>query len=133
MEYIFINNNIDIIKHVVECGIQIVMVDLEKNGKIERQGHKNTLISNHQLSDIKLIKSLKLNCDLMVRANPFNINSQQEIEKIIINGADTIMLPMFDSIEQVTKISEFINGRVKLNLLFETPKSLILLDRIISE
>ena len=55
MEYIFINNKPDIVKHVVECGIQVVMVDLEKHGKIERQGHKNTLISNHQISDIKLI------------------------------------------------------------------------------
>ena len=109
------------------------MIDLEKNGKIERQGHKDTLISNHQISDIRLLKSLNLNCNLMVRTNPYNLNSKQEIDEIISNGADTIMLPMFDSIEQVNKISQYINGRVKLNLLFETPKSLILVDRIISE
>jgi hypothetical protein len=133
MEYIFIHNKPDIVKHVVECGIQVVMIDLEKNGKIERQGHKDTLISNHQISDIKLLKSLNLNCNLMVRTNPYNLNSKQEIDEIISNGADTIMLPMFDSIEQVNKISQYINGRVKLNLLFETPKSLILVDRIISE
>ena len=111
MEYIFIHNKPDIVKHVVECGIQVIMVDLEKNGKIERQGHKDTLISNHQISDIKLLKSLNLDCDLMVRINPCNLNSKQEINKI----------------------SQYINGRVKLNLLFETPKSLILVDRIISE
>ena len=40
MEYIFINNKPDIVKHVVECGIQVVMVDSEKMEKLKDKAIK---------------------------------------------------------------------------------------------
>ncbi len=62
----------------------------------------NTVQSKHTFEDIKAIKSVMLpGHELLVRSNPIHDGSQAEIAKIIECGADIVMLPYFQRVDQV--------------------------------
>ncbi|GEA61969.1 aldolase/citrate lyase family protein [Vibrio comitans] len=118
--YLFITNNPEIAKYVESFGVNRIFIDLERLNKLERQGHLDTVISKHSFDDIKVVKSSLEKADVLVRLNPFNRETKEEIELAIENGADILMLPMFRTIEEVTKFGKIIDGRVKFIPLIET-------------
>lgn len=120
LNMMLITNNIDIAAYASACGVTRLFVDLEINGKYERQGHLDTVISHHSMSDVEAINKVKGEAELLVRLNPYHIDSEQEINSAIEHGADIIMLPMFRTIEEVSQFSELIAGRVKFIPLIET-------------
>ena len=89
----YITNKPDIAVVAEEAGIDWVFIDLEIKGKEERQGHLDTVISRHQISDIKPIKLVLTKSKLLVRVNPINDESKVEIETVIKEGAEIVMLP----------------------------------------
>lgn len=111
--------------------IDYVMVDLEVNGKSERQKGRDTLISNHTLEDVKLLRKVLTVSKLLVRINPIWEKSKEEIELAIHFGADSLMLPMFRSKEEVREFLALVNGRVECQLLLETAKGLEEIDSIL--
>lgn len=132
MQLIFITNKIDLAKHAQDAGIDRIMVDLEFLGKVERQGHLDTLISRHSLADVARLRSGLDSSDLDVRCNPIHPDSRAEIETILDLGADRIMLPMFKSRAEVDIFLELVAGRAKTCLLLETPQALARMDEILS-
>lgn len=132
MELILITKDLDLAILADICGVDIIMVDLEILGKKERQGHLNTVISEHKIEDVAKIKSVLSNSNLMVRINPINENSELEIDDVIIRGADLVMLPMFTSALEVQKFISFVNGRAKTVLLLETPQAMVRIDEILT-
>ena len=72
-----------------------LFVDLEVNGKAERQAGRNTFISTHTLDDVGRVKAALQRAQLMVRVNPLHRGSADEIEAVLAQGADRLMLPMF--------------------------------------
>jgi len=114
-----------------KLGVDRVFVDLEINGKVARQGHLNTVISHHSISDIKLVRGQLSNSDLLVRVNPINENSEQEIEDVISGGADLIMLPMFKFASEVDTFVKLISSRAKVVLLLETAEAMARVDDIL--
>ena len=119
-KYLFITNKPEIAAFIDRCGVHRVFIDLEIDGKIERQGHLNTVISKHSVSDISKIKAVLNKAELLVRINPYSSRSGEEIDKVIEAGADIIMLPMFKTVNEVSEVGKLINGRVKLIPLVET-------------
>lgn len=131
MEFILITNNPDVAKYAQDSGVHRIMVDLEIKGKKERQGHLNTVISNHVISDISKIRKVIDQSSLLVRINPIDQDSSTEINQSIDSGADILMLPMFTSPKEVKTFISYINGRVKSNLLLETPAAYVRIDEIV--
>lgn len=132
MEFLIIENNIDRAKAFDEMGINYIFLDLEIMGKVERQGHLNTVISkHHQMTDVDLLKKHLTRSKLLVRCNPIHHGSKAEIDEIIDRGADVIMLPFFKSHFEVEKFIGYVNGRVRTILLLETPQAYCRIDRII--
>ena len=133
MNFIQITNNPDLAEYVSSCGVQNIMIDIESIGKNERQKNLDTVKSKHQLNDIIEVKNKiqKYDGKIITRINPFYKNSKVEVETSIRLGTDYIMLPMFKTAHEVEQIINFIDKRVKLILLFETPKSLINIDSIL--
>ncbi|MFK7848600.1 MAG: aldolase/citrate lyase family protein [Rhodothermales bacterium] len=132
MDLIFISNNIQQIELADQSGVDYVMIDLEINGKVERQGHLNTLISNHSQEDIKLAKSILKNSKLMVRINPIHENSEEEIDLCIRYGAETLMLPMFTTEDEVCKFIGYVANRARVCLLLETGGALARAEQILN-
>lgn len=132
MHLLYISNNTDEVKKADEIGIDFIFIDLEINGKKERQKGLNTFISNHSIEDIKEIKKALKKAKLLVRINPIGVNSEKEIDKVIKYGADVIMLPMFKTKEEVEKFVSYVDGRVKVCLLLETATAFFRIDDILS-
>lgn len=131
MKFMIIENDLELIKKYDSIGVDRIFIDLEIIGKKERQGHLDTVISNHSIQDIKRIKSNLKNSKLLVRINPINENSESEIETCIKNGADILMLPMFKTKREVETFISFVNGRAKICLLLETTEALCRIDDIL--
>lgn len=129
--YIAITNNPEQAKALSSCGIQQIMIDIEIIGKVERQGHKDTIISDHSLSDISLLKNHNLDSDVICRVNPYYDGSFKEIDTAIDNGADLIMIPMITEIDNYKSMVDRIGDRVEVIPLIETPYSLFKLPEIL--
>ncbi|MCP4355082.1 MAG: aldolase [Proteobacteria bacterium] len=138
LNHILITNKTSEAEIFAKANISRIMVDLEINGKVERQGHLDTVISRHEIKDINPIRRVLDSIDgteskLLVRINPLNDDSEQEIEKVILAGADYIMLPMFTTSKEVKDIAKIIDNRVKLVLLCEHYKAIDCLNEILDE
>ena len=109
-----------------------LFVDLERNGKAERQAGRNTFISTHQMGDVGRIKAQLRHARLMVRVNPYEpaqaAAAQAEVDAVIAQGADLLMLPMFTSAAQLREFAGIVAGRVPLVPLLETAGALASLD-----
>ncbi|QNE69133.1 aldolase [Fusobacterium hwasookii] len=131
MELLYITNEVETAKNAEISGVNIVFIDLEKKGKMDRQGHLDTVISNHCIEDIQKVRKELKNTKLLVRVNPLDNESSLEIEQVIKYGADIIMLPMFKTAYEVRKFIELIKGRAEVCLLLETSQALCRIDEIL--
>ena len=128
----YITNKKDIAIIAEKYGVDRIWIDLETLGKEERQKGMNTVKSKHSIDDIKDIKPILSKSKLMVRVNPWNCSSPEEINSVIDAGADIVMLPMWRSTEEVEEFIRCVDGRVKTNLLLETKEAVECLDDVLS-
>lgn len=103
-------------------------VDLERLGKAERQAGRNTFISEHQLDDVARIKDVLRRAALMVRVNPLNPQSGDEVDAVLARGADLLMLPMFTTAGELRAFSTLVAGRAPIVPLLETAGALATLN-----
>jgi hypothetical protein len=101
-----------------------LFVDLERLGKAERQAGRNTFISQHLVPDVGRIREATRRSRLMVRVNPLNPGSADEIEAVLSQGPDLLMLPMFHRAAEVREFAELVGGRVPFTTLLETAAAL---------
>ena len=73
-----ITNNPELANYGENCGVGRIFIDLEVNGKQERQGHLDTLISQHSMGDIPLVKESSDQVEGGGRGNPGQSNTQRE-------------------------------------------------------
>jgi len=119
MKYILITKDLSVASIAHSCGIDRLMVDLELMEKAERQGKLDTFITTHNPADIPIVRSAAPDCELIVRLNPLNPDSANEINHAIQAGADFIMQPYFQTMEEVQEFSNLIDGRCSFIPLVE--------------
>lgn len=132
LKTMIIENNPERALFYEACGVDRIFIDLEIMGKKERQGHLDTFISKHKLDDLEKIRSCIQKAEILTRVNPINPSSKNEINDVINSGTDVVMLPMFKNNNEVKKFVGYVDGRAKVNLLFETPQSVQNLESILS-
>ena len=128
----YITNDPTVAKIAEKNGVQRIWIDLETLGKEERQKDMNTVKSHHSIHDIGLVSSVLTKSEVLVRVNPINSGSQDEINQVIAAGADMIMLPMWKCVEDVEKFLQYVDGRVKTTLLLETKEAAECLDDVLA-
>ena len=117
LNLIYITNIPEVALIAEKNGVERIMVDLEQLGKEERQRNMNTVKSNHTIEDVQTISNVLTSSEMLVRVNPWNETSVDEIEAVIDAGADRIMLPMWKTEDEVNSFLNTINGRVHTTLL----------------
>lgn len=127
----YITNNPDVALIAEKYGVERIWIDLETLGKEERQKGMNTVKAWHTVEDIRKIKPLLTTSEMLVRINPWNANSVEEINEVISAGADIIMLPMWKSATEVKKFINAVGGRCKTTLLLETKEAVECLDEVL--
>lgn len=133
LKLMYITNKPEIAKIADEAGVDRIWIDLEVNGKEERQKNLDTVKSKHQISDIAKVKKVLRNAELIVRVNPIYENSEKEINDVIQQGAEIVMLPFFKTVQEVQKFIKIVNGRAKICLLCETPEAVECIDDILKQ
>lgn len=124
MELFLIVNNPDIAHFAVKCGVSRLFVDLEYMGKEQRQKGLNTWKSNQTAADVTTIKEAATGGHVMVRINPLFEGTKAEIDDVIARGADSVMLPMFRSSDELAQFLEILDGRAEAIPLIETASAL---------
>jgi len=132
IKLMYITNDKDIAHLAESVGIERIFVDLEYLGKAERQKNFGSFISNHKMEDVLIVRKAISLSKLLVRVNPINPESKEEIDKVISGGADIVMLPMFTVADEVKDFIRFVNHRAKISLLLETAKAVENLNEILS-
>ena len=132
LKLMFITNDPVIALGAEKAGVDRIFVDLETIGKAERQGGMDTVQSKHTIADVAAMRKILTKSELFVRVNQFYEGSRKEINAVIEAGADVVMLPYFVNAYQVRKFVEFVGGRAKTCLLFETPESVANVDEILA-
>jgi hypothetical protein len=127
----YITNNLDVALIAQKYGVERIWIDLETLGKEERQMGKDTVKSHHTISDISKIKPYLTTSEMLVRVNPWNDNSKDEIDKVIESGADIIMLPYWKTLDEVKLFINAVNGRCKTTLLLETKEAVKIVDDVL--
>ena len=112
-------------RYAESCGVGRIFVDLEVIGKQERQGHLDTHMASHTLTDVARIREVLTKAELMVRLNPLHSGTLDEIEGAINSGADRLMLPMFRTPNDVHNFADMVRSRVPITFLAETPQALV--------
>jgi hypothetical protein len=120
IELIQITNDPDMARRCDALPGMRLFVDLEQQGKAERQAGRNTFISTHRLKDVGRIKAVLQRAPLMVRVNPLNLDTEAEIDAALAQGADQLMLPMFDNADEVRSFCGMVDGRAPVVALLET-------------
>lgn len=127
----YITNDERVASIADKYGIDRVWIDLETLGKDLRQKNFDSVKSHHSINDIRKIKPLLTNSELLVRVNPWHDTSQAEIDAVIEAGADIIMLPMWEDKETVEQFLSAVGGRVRTILLLETRGAENCLDEVL--
>ncbi|MCH4896292.1 aldolase [Marinilabiliaceae bacterium JC040] len=131
LKLMYITNQIEVAKIAEKHSVDRIFIDLEKNGKAERQAYKDTVKSNHEFSDINKIRNVISKSDILVRINPLYDKSNHEINEVIERGADIVMLPMWRKLDEVKKFYDLVNGRAKISLLLETVSAQKELEKVL--
>lgn len=102
------------------AGVDRLFVDLEILGKRERQKGRDTVISGHSFDDVARVRASLTTASLLVRLNPPNPGSPEEIERALAAGAQILMLPMFRTPEELGAFAGAVAGRAPVVGLVET-------------
>jgi 2-keto-3-deoxy-L-rhamnonate aldolase RhmA len=137
LELMFVTNRVDIAEAAQSAGVDRIFVDMEYIGKDDRQGGMDTVQNKHTIDDVKALRKVLNKSTLFVRCNPVHdatdnySSTEDEIDSIVEAGADVIMLPFFQNAAQVRRFIKAVGGRVRTNLLVETPEAVENLDEIL--
>lgn len=132
LKLMYITNDTEIALIAERNGVDRIFIDLEALGKEDRQKNMDTVKSHHTVDDVKNIAKVLSTAELLVRINPWNVNSSKEIDDVIGAGAKIVMLPMWKTKEEIENFLRAINGRAKTILLLETREAVDCLDDVLT-
>lgn len=131
LKLMYITNNPQVALLAQKYGVDRIWIDLETLGKEERQKNIDSVKSRHSVNDIKTIAPLLNSSEMLVRVNPWNEGSVEEINRVINAGAQLVMLPMWKTIEEVELFIHAVDRRAKTVLLLETKEAADCLDDVL--
>ncbi len=123
--FTLMNNNLDWVRAGDAAGVTRIGLDLECLNKLDRQGHVgDVMISNHRMSELPAVRSALRQAALFARTDPIHPGSAEQIERLIGEGVDVLMLPMFRHGDEVRTFVDLVDGRARTVLLAETAAAL---------
>jgi hypothetical protein len=120
----------DLAREADEADIDRIGVDLETQGKSQRQAGRGTWISNHEVASLPAIRQRLVNAQLFARVNPVSSASASEIERLMDLGVQVLMVPMFRTSEEIAAFVAMVNGRATVVPLVETTEAAADIGRI---
>jgi hypothetical protein len=113
-----------------DAGIDRIFIDLEKEGRRERQSGRSLFLSDHTLADVRRMKEAVRRASIMVRVDSRRPHSREQIDMAIGYGAAVVLLPYFRGIDEAAEFVDVVAGRAVAALLVETPESVAILPSL---
>jgi hypothetical protein len=132
-EFYMIVDDSEIAVFASKNGVSRLFIDLEYQGKAERQKGLDTWKSHQSLYDVSRLREVAPGAHLLVRINPLNSGSKTEVDEAISRGADSLMLPMWNTADDISNFLDLVEGRVEVLPLVETVQALKALPDIVSD
>lgn len=138
LKLMYITNRPDVALIAEHAGVDRIFVDMEYIGKAARQGGMDSVQNHHTVEDVKNLRAVLTQAQLLVRVNPIHEatnecdSSETEIDQVVAAGADIVMLPYFKSVGEVECFLRSMGGRARTMLLLETPEAVEQLEEILS-
>lgn len=133
LKLMYITNSPEVASIAQKYDVDRIWVDMEYRGKDLRQKGLDSVKNHHTVQDVKNLRPVLKQSELLVRINPWEDGySQQEINDVIEAGADMIMLPMWKSFHEVRNFLNAVDGRAKTTLLLETKEAVECLDEVLA-
>jgi hypothetical protein len=126
-----ITADVELAKVADIAGVQRIGVDLEFRDKADRQRGAENRISGHSLEDLRAVGCAGLSAQLFVRVNALHSESAAEIDGAVRIGANIIMLPYFQSADEVRRFVDMVGGRARVAILVETAPALVRIRSIL--
>lgn len=120
MELSFITNDIEVARKAEEAGVDRILVDLERRGKKARQTGRSLFLSTHQMEDVRRIRQALVRSKVAVRVDPLHLGSREQINLAIEYGAELVVLPFFERLQQAEEFIAILRGRAAGILLVES-------------
>lgn len=130
LKLMYITNQPEVALLAEKYGVDRIWIDLEQLGKEERQKGVDSVKSHHSMQDVAVLSKVLTTSELMVRIDPCNPKTEEEIEQAIAFGAERIMLPMWKSKADADRFLNAVHGRVATTLLLETKEAVACLDEV---
>ncbi|MEM9249102.1 MAG: aldolase/citrate lyase family protein [Pseudomonadota bacterium] len=102
------------------AGVDRVGPDLEVLGKSERQPNMGTRVSVHDEASVAAFAAHVSGAEVFARVDPIHDGSAPQIERLIGQGARTLMLPYFHRVAEAEAFVGHVAGRARVTLLVET-------------
>lgn len=109
------------------AGVDRIGIDLDRNGKAERQAGQHSWISPHQIEALPLLRARLPHHCLFLRTNPLHAGSRDEVEVALAAGADVLMLPNFQTLGELEAFVRLVDGRAAVVPLVERRAALPLI------
>lgn len=132
LSLMYITNDPDVAVIAEKSGVERIMIDLETLGKEERQKNMDTVKSHHSIDDIKTVANVLTSAKMLVRINPINPKSEEEIASAISAGAEILMLPMWRTPSDVRRFIDIVDGRAKTVILLENKDAAECIDEVLA-
>lgn len=131
LKLMYITNDPQVALIAEKAGVDRIWIDLETLGKEERQKNFDTVKSHHSIDDIRVIAPKLTTAQMLVRIDPWNPDSEQQIDGVIDAGAQIVMLPYWKKASEVRYFIDSVNGRCKTMLLLETKEAVECLEEVL--
>lgn len=130
MTFMMIVNDPEIARFAHASGVARLFVDLEYMGKDIRQKGLDTWKSRQTAQDVTRIREAVPEGHLLVRVNPLHDGTKAELDEILARGADSVMLPMFHSRDDLAWFLDLLADRAEPVPLVETAAALAAVPQI---
>ena len=131
MKLMLLTGNPEFAKRAEDCGVDRIFIDLEYINKADRQKGRNAYLTCNTVKDVAPMRAALKKAELLVRVNPINPLSKDEIDAVCEAGADLIMLPMAFDADDIRTFVEFVGGRAKCVPMIETAQAMARIDDIL--
>lgn len=129
LKLMYITNDPKVASIAANAGVDRIFIDMEVRGKAERQGGMDTVQSHHVPEDVERVReAIGDRAEIVTRINPVYEGTEEEIEKVIRNGTDWVMLPMWKTVEELRMFCGLVGGRVRTLPLLEHIDAVNVLD-----
>ncbi|NEP86137.1 MAG: hypothetical protein F6K18_04500 [Okeania sp. SIO2C2] len=123
-ELLLCSTDLSLIQESVAAGVDAVMVEWENV-----EGDRSPILTSEMVKTLEQVRSVT-DAWVICRLNPYYERTLAELELAIANKVDEIWLPKVQSVEEVVKVLNWSEGRVKVGIVVETVEAMNLSPKL---